>query len=67
MVNIFSFQCIEMRFTAVLSRQNLVEKIVQRYAVDLPQPGYKVKQGDFVSIQPEHVMTHDNTGAVISK
>ncbi|KAI8803581.1 aconitase A [Cladochytrium replicatum] len=47
--------------------QNLIEKIVQRYAVDLPDPAFKVQQGDFVSIQPEHVMTHDNTGAVLSK
>ncbi|KAJ3282393.1 mitochondrial Homoaconitase [Borealophlyctis nickersoniae] len=46
--------------------QNVVEKIVQRYAVDLA-PGTKVSQGDFVSIRPEHVMTHDNTGPVISK
>lgn len=46
--------------------QNLIEKIVQRYAVDLA-PGTKVAQGDFVSIRPEHVMTHDNTGAVMGK
>ncbi|RUP46974.1 homoaconitase [Jimgerdemannia flammicorona] len=46
--------------------QNLVEKIVQQYAVDLPE-GYKVKSGDYVTIQPEHVLTHDNTGAVIPK
>ena len=46
--------------------QTLVEKIVQKYAVGI-QPGQLVKAGDFVSIQPEHVMTHDNTGAVISK
>ncbi|KAI9324158.1 hypothetical protein BDR26DRAFT_943372 [Obelidium mucronatum] len=47
--------------------QNLIERIVQKYARDLPSPDYKVKQGDFVSIQPHHVMTHDNTGAVIGK
>ncbi|KAI9204703.1 mitochondrial Homoaconitase [Polychytrium aggregatum] len=44
--------------------QTLVEKIVQTYTVDAQG---SVKQGDFVSIQPEHVMTHDNTGAVMSK
>jgi homoaconitate hydratase len=44
--------------------QTLVEKIVQRYTVGQAAP---VQQGDFVSIQPHHVMTHDNTGAVISK
>ncbi|KAI8817413.1 aconitase A, partial [Fimicolochytrium jonesii] len=47
--------------------QNVIEKIVQRYAVNLPTPSHKVAQGDFVSIQPEHVMTHDNTAAVMSK
>ncbi|KAG0224262.1 mitochondrial Homoaconitase [Actinomortierella wolfii] len=46
--------------------QNMVEKIVQKYAVDLP-PNYKVKSGDFVTIRPAHVLTHDNTGAVMSK
>lgn len=46
--------------------QNLVEKIVQNYAVDLA-PGQKVLSGDFVTIKPEHVMTHDNTAAVMTK
>jgi hypothetical protein len=31
-----------------------------------PQPATAV-QGDFVTIRPKHVMTHDNTGAVIPK
>ena len=39
--------------------QNLTEKIVQRYAVDLPAGKY-VKSGDYVSIKPEHCMSHDN-------
>jgi hypothetical protein len=39
--------------------QNLTEKIVQRYAVDLPA-GKFVKSGDYVSIKPEHCMSHDN-------
>ena len=30
-------------------------------------PGTVVRSGDFVSIRPRHVMTHDNTGAVIPK
>eukprot|EP00755_Sulcionema_specki_P011180 Sspe_Gene.48426::Locus_25200_Transcript_2_3_Confidence_0.400_Length_1334::g.48426::m.48426/K01705/LYS4; homoaconitate hydratase len=59
-----------MRVTRVLCyQQNVVEKIVQRYAVDgsgNPLRG-SVKQGDFVSIKPERVMTHDNTSAVIGK
>ena len=46
--------------------QNLIEMIAQRYAVGLPA-GAKVRSGDFLSIRPAHVMTHDNTGAVIPK
>lgn len=39
--------------------QNLTEKIVQAYAVDLPA-GKIVRSGDYVSIRPEHCMSHDN-------
>ena len=46
--------------------QTVIEKVVQRYAVDHPA-GKAVKAGDYVMIRPEHVMTHDNTGPVISK
>ena len=46
--------------------QNLVEKIAQRFAVGLDD-GVAVSSGDFLSIKPAHVMTHDNTGAVIPK
>ena len=46
--------------------QTLIEKIVQKHAVGL-EPGHVVKTGDFISIQPAHVMTHDNTGAVMGK
>ncbi len=46
--------------------QNLIEKIAQKYAVDLEQ-GHEVRSGDFLSISPAHVMTHDNTGAVMNK
>jgi homoaconitate hydratase len=46
--------------------QTVIEKVVQRYAVGLPE-GKFVKAGDYVMIRPEHVMTHDNTGPVISK
>ena len=46
--------------------QTLVEKIAQTYAVDLPA-GRDVHAGDFLSIRPAHVMTHDNTAAVIPK
>ncbi|KAJ1969380.1 mitochondrial Homoaconitase [Dispira parvispora] len=46
--------------------QNLIEQIVQRHAVGL-EPNQHVYSGDFVSIQPHHVLTHDNTGAVMKK
>ncbi len=46
--------------------QNLTEKIVRKYALDLEQ-NQKVHSGEFVTIQPAYVMTHDNTGAVIPK
>ncbi|KAL9934809.1 hypothetical protein V8E36_006584 [Tilletia maclaganii] len=46
--------------------QTLIEKIVQRYAVDL-RPSQVVRAGDYVSIKPATVMTHDNTGPVITK
>src|SRR5256886_13487093 len=44
----------------------LVEKIAARHADGLA-PGTVVRAGDFISIRPRHVMTHDNTGAVIPK
>ncbi len=44
----------------------LVEKIAARHADGLAA-GPVVRAGDFVSIRPRHVMTHDNTGAVIPK
>ena len=43
-----------------------VEKIATRYAVGLGA-GQVVRSGDFITIRPKHVMTHDNTGAVIPK
>src|SRR5436190_12416877 len=43
-----------------------VEKIAARHADGLP-PGAALRAGDFISIRPRHVMTHDNTGAVIPK
>ena len=44
----------------------LVEKIAARHADGLAV-GKVVRSGDFISIRPRHVMTHDNTGAVIPK
>src|ERR1043166_5211887 len=46
--------------------QTLVEKIATAYAENL-EPGQLVHSGDFITIRPKHVMTHDNTGAVIPK
>lgn len=44
----------------------LVEKIATAYAVGL-EDSQCARQGQIVRIRPKHVMTHDNTGAVIPK
>jgi homoaconitate hydratase len=46
--------------------QNLVEKIAQKFTVNIDQ-NTKVRSGDYITIRPAYVMTHDNTGAVIPK
>ncbi len=46
--------------------QTLIEKIAQQYAVGLNK-NHEVHSGDYLSIKPAYVMTHDNTGAVIPK
>ena len=46
--------------------QTLIEKIASAYATGL-KPGETVHARDYVSIRPKHVMTHDNTSAVMSK
>ncbi|KAK0386596.1 hypothetical protein NLU13_6431 [Sarocladium strictum] len=48
------------------SPQTLTEKIVQRYAVGLPE-GKLVRSGDYISLEPERAMSHDNSLAIISK
>ncbi|MCF8305060.1 MAG: homoaconitase [Ignavibacteriales bacterium] len=46
--------------------QNFVEKICQKHVHN--NSGNKlVQSGDYISIAPSYVMTHDNTGAVIPK
>ena len=45
--------------------QTIVEKIAQAHMTD--GPARPLRAGDFVSIRPFHVMTHDNTSAVMSK
>lgn len=46
--------------------QTLTEKIVQRYAVGLPD-GKFVQSGDYVTLQPYRCMTHDNSWPVATK
>ncbi len=46
--------------------QTVIEKIVQSHAVGLPA-GHTVRAGDYVTLVPDHVMTHDNTSAVMVK
>ena len=45
--------------------QTMVEKIAQAHLAE--GPGRPLRTGDFVSIRPFHVMTHDNTSAVMKK
>jgi homoaconitate hydratase len=45
--------------------QTVVEKIAQAHMA--VGPARPLRVGDFLSIRPRHVMTHDNTSAVISK
>ncbi len=46
--------------------QTVIEKITQAHAVNWPA-GREVRAGDYVTIRPDHVMTHDNTSAVLKK
>ncbi|MDP6529589.1 MAG: homoaconitase [Gemmatimonadota bacterium] len=46
--------------------RTFLEKVTARFAVGLPD-GAGVRVGDVVRVRPFHVMTHDNTGAVIPK
>jgi len=45
--------------------QTIVEKIAQAHLAEGPKR--QLRTGDFLSIRPHHVMTHDNTSAVMSK
>jgi homoaconitate hydratase len=45
--------------------QTIVEKIAQPHLAEGPKR--PLRTGDFLSIRPHHVMTHDNTSAVMSK
>ncbi len=46
--------------------QTITEKVVQAHSEGL-EPGHEVQAGDMVTVRPFHVMTHDNTGAVLPK
>jgi homoaconitate hydratase len=46
--------------------QTLIEKIATAYATGR-KPGETVHARDYLSIRPKHVMTHDNTSAVMAK
>ncbi|HEY4934414.1 MAG TPA: homoaconitase [Terriglobales bacterium] len=45
--------------------QTVVEKISQTHMAE--GPSRPLRAGDFLSIRPDHVMTHDNTSAVMKK
>jgi len=45
--------------------QTIVEKIAQAHMAEGPKR--PLRTGDFVSIRPRHVMTHDNTSPVMKK
>jgi len=45
--------------------QTIIERIAQAHMAEGPKR--PLRAGDFVSIQPRHVMTHDNTSPVMKK
>jgi homoaconitate hydratase len=45
--------------------QTITEKLAQSHMAE--GPNRPLRTGDFLSIRPHHVMTHDNTSAVMSK
>ncbi|HXX02159.1 MAG TPA: hypothetical protein VEJ00_13160, partial [Candidatus Acidoferrales bacterium] len=45
--------------------QTIIEKIAQAHMADGPKR--PLRAGDFLSVRPFHVMTHDNSSAVMSK
>ncbi|MGA7615823.1 MAG: homoaconitase [Thermoanaerobaculia bacterium] len=45
--------------------QTVVEKIAQSHLAE--GPDRPLRAGDFVSIRPRHILTHDNTAAVMKK
>ena len=54
-----------MKTKAITMPQTIVEKIAQSHMTE--GPDRPLRAGDFLSIRPYHVMTHDNTSAVMKK
>src|SRR5580700_7233350 len=50
---------------AIAMSQTMVEKIAQSHMTE--GPNRLLRAGDFLSVRPYHVMTHDNTAAVMKK
>lgn len=46
--------------------QTRTEKIIQKHSVGLA-PGKVVKSGDYVSLRPQHSMSHDNSFPIVQK
>lgn len=46
------------------SPQTRTEKIIQKHSVGLA-PGKVVKSGDYVSLRPQHSMSHDNSFPIL--
>src|SRR5262245_48685485 len=50
------------------SALTLIEKLATKHASPGSlKPGQPARSGDFITIRPKHIMTHDNTSAVMSK
>ncbi|KAH7143213.1 hypothetical protein DER46DRAFT_618764 [Fusarium sp. MPI-SDFR-AT-0072] len=54
------------RAPVVENPQTLVEKIAQKHAAGLPH-GKKIKAGDYITLAPQHIMSHDNTWPIAQK
>ena len=46
--------------------QTVTEKIAQNHAEGLSE-GQLIRAGDMVTVRPFHILTHDNTGAILPK
>ena len=46
--------------------QTVVEKIAQNHMAEGPS-GRPLRAGDFLTVRPRHVLTHDNTAPVMKK